>query len=119
MQQLLGLRRRLLVTLALIAVLGAVFAVSALADTDVFQPRGWVGPYGEGAHSPTTYIIEIQGEGFQYESCVHLHTSEGYEEEACNTKNRVEYSHPMGVTGYARVWNAKGYNNEIWGWEYS
>lgn len=116
----LGARQKLVSAVALVLVLGAFFAGSAFAWEDVFQPREWVGPYGEGLHSPDTYIIEIQGEGFQYEACVDLHSNGGsYENRACASKDKVAYSHPGGVEGYARVWNAKGYKNEIWGWEYS
>ena len=35
----------------------------------------------------------------------------------CASAGHAEYPYPKN-NGYARVWNAKGGNNEIWGWAY-
>jgi hypothetical protein len=67
MPHLLRLRRKLAATFAVVAVLAAIFTASALAASFVFQERAVVGPYGEGKHTPTETIFEVQGEGFQYD----------------------------------------------------
>ena len=95
--------------------LSAVSAATASAD-EVFQPRAWVGPFGEGKHSASGLVDIIQGEGWQYESCVDIHLeSGGYAAKHCAGPGNAETSEPRN-NGYARVWNAKGGNNEIWGW---
>lgn len=84
----------------------------------MFQPRAWVGPYEGGKHSINEYLVEIQGEGWQYESCVDMYIPKAkeYAFKACATKKEKEASFAEYYYGYARVWNARGYNNEIWGW---
>ncbi len=112
-----SLRRKLLAACLVVAVASLVFVAVALA-AEVFQPRAWVGPYGEGKHSAEGLVDEIQGEGWQYESCVDIHLeSGGYAATHCASAGHAEYSEPRN-NGYARVWNAKGGNNEIWGWAY-
>lgn len=108
---------------AIVAVLGAVFAASALAVeaqySHTFQEREWVGPYGEGKHStPDDYLVEIQGEGWQYESCIDMYIPEAkeYAFKRCATKKEKEAVFAEYYYGYARVWNARDHNNEIWGW---
>ena len=118
MPHLLKLRHKLAATFAVVAVLAAIFTASALAASGVFQQRTIVGPYVEGKHSPTETIFEVQGEGFQYESCVDTYEVdlERYSEKVCATKNRVAYDANGTSYGYGRVWNAREYDNEIWGW---
>jgi hypothetical protein len=118
MPRMLMLRQKLAATFAVVAVLAAIFTASALAASGVFQQRTIVGPYVEGKHTPTETIFEVQGEGFQYESCVDTYNVNfgEYSEPYCATKNRVAYDKNGISYGYGRVWNAKGFNNEIWGW---
>lgn len=118
MPPLLKLRHKLAATFVLVTVLAAIFTASALANSFVFQKREIVGPYKEGNHSPTEVIFEVQGEGFQYESCVDAYQVDfgTYTPQVCATKNRVAYDSVNVSEAYARVWNAKGYDNEIWGW---
>jgi hypothetical protein len=115
---LLKLRHRLAGTFAVAAVLAAIFTTSALANSFVFQKREIVGPYAEGKHSPTEVIFEVQGEGFQYESCVDTYLADfgEYSGQVCATKNRVAYDPVNESEAYARVWNARDFDNEIWGW---
>ena len=118
MPHVLKLRRKLATTFAVVVVLAAIFAASALAASGVFQQRTIVGPYVEGKHTPTETIFEVQGEGFQYESCVDTYnvTLGEYSVKYCATKNRVAHD-PEGISyGYGRVWNNREYDNEIWGW---
>jgi hypothetical protein len=101
----------------LVIALAAIFASTASA-AEVFQPRAWVGPYQEGRHSASGLVDEIQGEGWQYESCVDIALEGGGDAaKHCAGAGHAEYSEPRN-NGYARVWNAKGGNNEIWGWAY-
>jgi len=117
MKHLIGLRRKLMLTCTVLAVVAGIFAATALA-AEVFQPREYVGPYAEGKHSASGLVDEIQGEGWQYESCVDIALETGgYAAEHCAGAGHAEYSEPRN-NGYARVWNAKGGNNEIWGWAY-
>jgi hypothetical protein len=117
MRRLVALRNKLVVAYLAVLVVGAVFAATALA-AEVFQPRAWVGPYQEGKHSASGLVDEIQGEGWQYESCVDIALEGGgYAATHCAGAGNPEYSYPKN-NGYARVWNAKGGNNEIWGWAY-
>lgn len=117
MKHLASLRKTLVMACVVVTALGAVFAAPALA-AEVFQPRAWVGPYKEGKHSESGLVDEIQGEGWQYESCVDIALETGgYAAEHCAGAGHAEYSEPRN-NGYARVWNAKGGNNEIWGWAY-
>lgn len=115
MKNLTALRRKLALTLVVVVAITAIFAAVALAD-EVFQARAWVGPYGEGKHSASGLVDIIQGEGWQYESCVDIALeSGGYAAKHCGNPGEAETSYPQN-NGYARVWNAKGGNNEIWGW---
>lgn len=118
MPHLLKLRRKLAAAFAVVAVLAAIFTASALAASGVFQQRTIVGPYVEGKHSPTETIFEVQGEGFQYESCVDTYNVDlgEYSTQYCATKNRVAYDTESISYGYGRVWNARDDDNEIWGW---
>lgn len=118
MPHMLKLRHKLASTFVVVAVLAAVFAASAMAASGVFQSRTIVGPYVEGKHTPNETIFEVQGEGFQYESCVDTYNIDlgEYSGSYCNTKNRVAVDPNSIGYGYGRVWNAKGFNNEIWGW---
>lgn len=118
MPRLLKLRHRLAATLVVVAVLAVIFTASALAASGVFQQRAVVGPYGEGKHSPTEVIFEVQGEGFQYESCVDTYQVNfgTYSGAVCATKNRVAHDPVNESEAYGRVWNAREFNNEIWGW---
>ncbi len=115
MLDLASISRRIGVVLVALAVVAAAFAAVALAD-EVFQPRAWVEPYAEGKHSATGLVDIVQGEGWQYESCIDVHTESGqYVEKECKGPGVAEERTPHD-DGYARVWNAKGGRNEIWGW---
>jgi hypothetical protein len=115
MKRLTALRRKLLAACLAVAATSLIVVAVALAD-EVFQPRAWVGPYGEGKHSASGLVDIIQGEGWQYESCVDIALEGGgYAAKHCNSAGNYEQSEPRN-NGYARVWNAKGGNNEIWGW---
>jgi hypothetical protein len=115
MRYLVDLRKKLVLACVMVAVLAAVFAAAALAD-EVFTPRHTVEPYAEGNHSAEGLVDIIQGEGWQAESCVDIHLETGgYAAEHCNPAGVYEESQPHN-NGYARVWNAKGVKNEIWGW---
>jgi len=118
MPRMLKLRRKLAATFAVVAVLAAIFTASALANSFVFQERTIVGPYVEGKHTPTETIFEVQGEGFQYESCVDTYNVNlgEYSVKYCATKNRVARDTESISYGYGRVWNNREFNNEIWGW---
>ena len=113
-----ALRQRLMLvclTLSLVCGVAAVSATAASAD-EVFQPRTTVGPYAEGKHSTEGMVDLIQGEGWQYESCVDFKAQGGgYTKAACMSAGHPEEQRPENE-GYARVWNAQGGNNEIWGW---
>lgn len=112
------IRQKLALACLALALVGGFFAASAataLAD-EVFQPRAWVGSFQEGKHSATGLVDIIQGEGWQHESCVDIHLeSGGYAAKHCAGPGNAETSEPHN-NGYARVWNAKEGNNEIWGW---
>ncbi|HEY2768033.1 MAG TPA: hypothetical protein VGI76_07230 [Solirubrobacteraceae bacterium] len=115
MERLTTLRRKMLATCLVVAATSLMVVAVALAD-EVFQPRAWVGPFGEGKHSASGLVDIIQGEGWQYESCVDIALEGGgYAAKHCNGAGNFEQSEPHN-NGYARVWNAKGGNNEIWGW---
>jgi hypothetical protein len=108
-------RSKFAVAFIMVMAVAAVAVPVALAD-EVFQPRAYVGPYDEGKHSAEGLVDIIQGEGWQYESCVDIALETGgYAAEHCNSAGHYEESEPRN-NGYARVWNAKGGNNEIWGW---
>lgn len=105
------------VCLALTLVGGYAAVSSATASAaEVFQPREYVGPKAEGKHSAEGMVDLIQGEGWQYESCVDFKAQGGgYTEAACASAAHPEEQRPKNE-GYARVWNAREHNNEIWGW---
>lgn len=117
MKGLVALRRKLVAVFLVVVAIGAIFAAAAFA-AEVFQPRAWVGPYAEGKHSAEGLVDQIQGEGWQYESCVDIALETGgYAAKHCGNPGEAELSEPHN-NGYARVWNAKGEKNEIWGWAY-
>jgi hypothetical protein len=110
------LRRKLLAACLAVAAVSLIVVAVALAD-EVFQPRHTVGPYAEGKHSESGLVDIIQGEGWQYNSCVDIALeSGGYAAKHCSTvPAHYEQSEPKN-NGYARVWNSENGNNEIWGW---
>jgi len=85
MELLTTLRRKLLAACLAVAAVSLIVVAVALAD-EVFQPRAWVGPYGEGKHSAEGLVDIIQGEGWQYESCVDIALEGGgYAAKHCNS----------------------------------
>jgi hypothetical protein len=102
--------------LTLVGGFSAASAASANAD-EVFTPRKTVGPYAEGNHSSSGLVDIIQGEGFQHEACVDMRVEHNgaYTNATCASAGHVAQQEPRNE-GYARVWNASGSNNEIWGW---
>jgi hypothetical protein len=116
MKHLTTLRQKLLAACLVVAAVSLIAVAVAFAD-EVFQPRTTVGPYKEGKHSASGLVDIIQGEGWQYNACVDIALEGGgYAAKHCTPKpGQATQSEPKN-NGYARVWNAEGGYNEIWGW---
>jgi hypothetical protein len=116
MQQLAPIRRKLALAclaLGLLAASSAVSASGALADETFYYA---VAQPSQGGNSVSGLVDIIQGEGWSGESCIdEALEGGGYTEQVCHGKEVVEEQDPHN-NGYARVWNAHGTAQLIWGW---